>query len=143
MSLPSTYKRAVFNEAGGPLSVEQTEMTMPAAGEVLVKVEACGVCHSDTIPQVRQYTASSMCWFSILTSSALLFPAMRSLDVSLRSVIQSPNGRSAIALGGPGMEGTMVNIISWLVISTMANYYHLQAHAMRVVRAISRCVDWV
>lgn len=51
MSLPSTYKRAVFNAAGGPLSVEQTEMTMPAAGEVLVKVEACGVCHSDTIPQ--------------------------------------------------------------------------------------------
>lgn len=65
MSLPSTYKRAVFKEAGGRLTVEQTEMTMPAAGEVLVKVEACGVCHSDTIPQAyglggKLYVRSSL-----------------------------------------------------------------------------------
>lgn len=51
MDLPKTYKHAVFKEAGGPLAVEQTNLTMPATGEVLVKVEACGVCFSDHIAQ--------------------------------------------------------------------------------------------
>lgn len=51
MSLPTSYKAALFKEAGGPLVVEDVQLTKPAAGEVLVKVEACGVCHSDTIPQ--------------------------------------------------------------------------------------------
>lgn len=43
MSLPSTYKHAIFKEAGGPLTIEDTPITAPGAGEVLVKVEACGV----------------------------------------------------------------------------------------------------
>jgi Zn-dependent alcohol dehydrogenase len=51
MSLPASYKAALFKEAGGPLVIEDVPLTKPAAGEVLVKVEACGVCHSDTIPQ--------------------------------------------------------------------------------------------
>jgi Zn-dependent alcohol dehydrogenase len=28
-------------------------LTMPDAGEVLVEVEACGVCFSDTVPQAH------------------------------------------------------------------------------------------
>ncbi|KAE8453919.1 hypothetical protein EG329_007695 [Mollisiaceae sp. DMI_Dod_QoI] len=51
MSLPRTYKRAVFERAGGPLTVEETEVALPGGGEILVKVEACGVCYSDTISQ--------------------------------------------------------------------------------------------
>ncbi|CAG8396699.1 unnamed protein product [Penicillium salamii] len=51
MSLPEFYKQAVFKEAGGPLTVEQTSLALPAAGEVLVKVEACGVCFSDHLAQ--------------------------------------------------------------------------------------------
>lgn len=51
MSLPASYKAALFKEAGGQLVIEDVPLTKPAAGEVLVKVEACGVCHSDTIPQ--------------------------------------------------------------------------------------------
>lgn len=51
MSLPTSYKAALFKEAGAPLVIEDVQLTNPAAGEVLVKVEACGVCHSDTIPQ--------------------------------------------------------------------------------------------
>ncbi|KAJ5881393.1 alcohol dehydrogenase [Penicillium soppii] len=51
MVLPTSYKHAVFKEAGGPLTVEQTPLVLPASGEVLVKVEACGVCFSDHIAQ--------------------------------------------------------------------------------------------
>lgn len=51
MSLPKTFKQAVFKEAGAPLEVEEAELTPPSKGEVLVKVEACGVCFSDMFAQ--------------------------------------------------------------------------------------------
>lgn len=51
MSLPQTYKQAVFKTQGGPLTIEEVPLRLPAKGEVLVKVEACGVCYSDVYPQ--------------------------------------------------------------------------------------------
>jgi hypothetical protein len=50
-SLPKTYRHAVFKEKGGPLTIEEVELKMPGKGEVLVKTEACGVCHSDVLAQ--------------------------------------------------------------------------------------------
>jgi D-arabinose 1-dehydrogenase-like Zn-dependent alcohol dehydrogenase len=55
MSLPKTYKHAVFKEAGGALSIEETPLQLPGKNEVLVKVEACGVCHSDLFAQQNAY----------------------------------------------------------------------------------------
>jgi alcohol dehydrogenase, propanol-preferring len=40
-------KAAVFHGAGRPLSVEDIAMPAPAAGEILVRVAGCGVCHTD------------------------------------------------------------------------------------------------
>jgi alcohol dehydrogenase, propanol-preferring len=40
-------KAAILREFGGPIAIEEVETPQPGAGEVLVKVEACGVCHSD------------------------------------------------------------------------------------------------
>ncbi|KAF9891993.1 hypothetical protein FE257_002957 [Aspergillus nanangensis] len=51
MVLPQTFKQAVFKEAGGPLVIEEVSLTLPGPGEVLVKVEACGVCASDKFAQ--------------------------------------------------------------------------------------------
>ncbi|KAI0442993.1 alcohol dehydrogenase GroES-like domain-containing protein [Xylaria telfairii] len=51
MSLPKTYKQAAFKELGGPLVIETVPLKMPASGEILVKVEACGVCHSEVFAQ--------------------------------------------------------------------------------------------
>lgn len=51
MGLPQTYKRAVFKEAGAPLTIEEVPLALPGKGEVLVKVEACGVCYSDQMAQ--------------------------------------------------------------------------------------------
>ncbi|KAK4223910.1 alcohol dehydrogenase [Podospora fimiseda] len=50
-SLPQTYRQAIFKEKGGPLTVEETTLKLPGKGEVLVKVEACGVCFSDCFAQ--------------------------------------------------------------------------------------------
>lgn len=49
MTLPKTYKAAVFEKANAPFVFKDIELKQPSAGEVLVKVLACGVCHSDSI----------------------------------------------------------------------------------------------
>jgi S-(hydroxymethyl)glutathione dehydrogenase / alcohol dehydrogenase len=45
-------RAAVLEEFGQPLAVQDVELSEPRAGEVLVRLEACGVCHTDL------YTAS-------------------------------------------------------------------------------------
>ena len=45
-------KAAVLEEFGAPLVVQEVDLAEPKAGEVLVRIEACGVCHTDL------YTAS-------------------------------------------------------------------------------------
>jgi S-(hydroxymethyl)glutathione dehydrogenase/alcohol dehydrogenase len=40
-------RAAVLEEFGKPLVVQDVELAGPKAGEVLVRVEACGVCHTD------------------------------------------------------------------------------------------------
>lgn len=47
--LPKTFKQAVCKEQGASLTLEEVELRLPEKGEVLVKVEACGVCHSDAL----------------------------------------------------------------------------------------------
>ena len=45
-------RAAVLEEFGQPLSVQEVELAEPKAGEALVRLVACGVCHTDL------YTAS-------------------------------------------------------------------------------------
>ena len=45
-------RAAVLEEFGQPLVVQEIDLAEPKAGEVLVRLEACGVCHTD------MYTAS-------------------------------------------------------------------------------------
>jgi S-(hydroxymethyl)glutathione dehydrogenase/alcohol dehydrogenase len=42
-----TMKAAVLDRAPGPMRIEEIPVPEPLAGEVLVKVHACGVCHTD------------------------------------------------------------------------------------------------
>jgi len=43
----TTYRAAIVREFGSPLVVEQTPMAALTPGQVRVKVEACGLCHTD------------------------------------------------------------------------------------------------
>jgi S-(hydroxymethyl)glutathione dehydrogenase / alcohol dehydrogenase len=45
-------RAAVLEEFGSPLAIQEVDLGGPQAGEVLVKLEACGICHTD------MYTAS-------------------------------------------------------------------------------------
>ena len=47
-------RAAVLEEFGQPLSIEEVDLAEPRAGEVLVRLVACGVCHTD------MYTASGV-----------------------------------------------------------------------------------
>jgi propanol-preferring alcohol dehydrogenase len=40
-------KAAIIREYKQPLQIEETDVPKPGSDEVLIKVEACGVCHSD------------------------------------------------------------------------------------------------
>ena len=40
-------KAAILHELKGPLTIEEVVQPKPAAHEVLIEVQACGVCHSD------------------------------------------------------------------------------------------------
>ncbi|KAG8163859.1 hypothetical protein KVR01_005777 [Diaporthe batatas] len=50
-SLPKTYKGAVLEKAGQTVVIKDLELKLPGSGEVLVKVLACGVCHTDILEQ--------------------------------------------------------------------------------------------
>ena len=45
-------RAAVLEQFGAPLNVTEVDLAEPGPGEVLVRIEACGVCHTD------MYTAS-------------------------------------------------------------------------------------
>ena len=47
-------RAAVLEQFAEPLNVTEIELAEPQAGEVLVRLEACGVCHTD------MYTASGV-----------------------------------------------------------------------------------
>ncbi len=45
--MPKTMRAAVLRKLKTPLKIEAVAMPEPGPGEVLIKVAACGVCHSD------------------------------------------------------------------------------------------------
>lgn len=47
-TLPKTYKAWVVEKAGGPMVLKDLELKQPGPNQVLVRVRACGICHSDT-----------------------------------------------------------------------------------------------
>ncbi|KAK3111467.1 hypothetical protein LTR53_013254 [Teratosphaeriaceae sp. CCFEE 6253] len=46
-SLPKTFKAAVLTGVNQPLEIKEVPMLDVVDGEILLKVHACGVCHSD------------------------------------------------------------------------------------------------
>jgi len=45
--MEKTMKAAVVHAFGKPLTIEEVDVPRPGAHDVLVKIEACGVCHTD------------------------------------------------------------------------------------------------
>ncbi len=45
----SKMRAMIVPAAGDPLRMEEREVPAPGPGEVLIRVQACGVCHSDSM----------------------------------------------------------------------------------------------
>ena len=45
--MAKTMKAAVVHEFGKPLTIEEVPIPQPRAGQILVKIHACGVCGTD------------------------------------------------------------------------------------------------
>src|SRR5690348_16031919 len=52
--MASTMRAVQVARAGGPLELVERPIPQPAAGEVRIKVHACGVCHSDSLVKEGQ-----------------------------------------------------------------------------------------
>ncbi|KAI9884915.1 MAG: hypothetical protein M1823_003293 [Watsoniomyces obsoletus] len=48
-SLPKTFKAVVVEHKDGPMTLKDVPLEQPKAGEILIKVLAVGVCHSDSL----------------------------------------------------------------------------------------------
>lgn len=47
ISMPQKMQAAVVTQFGKPLALQEWDMPTPGAGQIVVKTEACGVCHTD------------------------------------------------------------------------------------------------
>ncbi len=45
--MPKTMKAAVVRAFGKPLTIEEVAVPQPGPGQIQVKIEASGVCHTD------------------------------------------------------------------------------------------------
>lgn len=50
-TLPKTRRAVVIERKGAPWTIKELPIEEPKSGEVLIKVFACGVCHSDSFMQ--------------------------------------------------------------------------------------------
>ena len=48
-------KAMIVREAGGPFTLDEREIPEPGPGEIRIKVEACGICHSDAFVKFGQF----------------------------------------------------------------------------------------
>jgi D-arabinose 1-dehydrogenase-like Zn-dependent alcohol dehydrogenase len=49
--IPKTCRAVVLEKAGAPWTIKEVPVEQPGRGEVLIKVHACGICHSDAFLQ--------------------------------------------------------------------------------------------
>ncbi|SAL39165.1 alcohol dehydrogenase [Caballeronia telluris] len=51
----ATMKAVEVTEAGGPLQLVERDVPEPGPGQVRIKVQACGICHSDSLTKEGQW----------------------------------------------------------------------------------------
>ena len=47
MTIPATMRAMVMAAAGKPLELKEVPVPTPGPGQVLIRIQACGVCRTD------------------------------------------------------------------------------------------------
>ena len=111
---------AVCRKVGAPLEIEEVEVRKPLHGELLVKLRASGICHTDLsvqngsfpffpLPIILGHEGILPCHFSLLTSlfsrlSSFLFLPSSLLSLSASPSPLIPNRCRRSGRGGRGRE---------------------------------------
>lgn len=74
-NIPKTCKAVVIDGPNAPWAIKDVPVEMPKRGEVLVKVQACGVCHSDSLLQKGLFGPSYVYFFYSPDLRAVHLPA--------------------------------------------------------------------
>ena len=91
-------RAAVLEEFGAPLEVQEVELEEPRAGEVLVRLEACGVCHTRVIGCLMPKSRAAMHLDTVFSFCD------RDLVTSFREVVDQVRCYSARPDGKGGLE---------------------------------------
>jgi D-arabinose 1-dehydrogenase-like Zn-dependent alcohol dehydrogenase len=78
---------AQVTRPGGPFEIVEREIPQPAAGQVRVKVQACGICHSDSLAFSVLSGIRSMNEASPLEKVAEVYERMESGKARFRVVL--------------------------------------------------------
>jgi len=84
----STMKAAILEKAPGGMHIEEIPIPEPGAGEILVKVSACGVCHTDlhVVKAEVAFPTPAVMGHEISGTVAALGPGVRGPDVGTKVV---------------------------------------------------------
>ena len=99
-------RAAVLEEFGRPLQVQELDLAEPKEGEALVRLEACGVCHTD------MYTASGAD-----PSGRHTFEATGNVDVMAQAVEAARMGWGLCTVTGVAGKGETLDIVPRLLIT--------------------------
>ena len=75
-NIPSKCRAVVIEKAGAPWAIKEIPVELPKRGEVLIKVLACGVCHSDSFMQQGAFGEAY-----VLSSTSMTFFAWSRLQL--------------------------------------------------------------
>jgi S-(hydroxymethyl)glutathione dehydrogenase/alcohol dehydrogenase len=87
-TLRATMLAAVLRTPGGPLELERIPVPAPKAGEVLIRVAACGVCHTDlhVLKDEIDFPLPAVLGHEISGTVAAVGPGVETLPVGARVV---------------------------------------------------------
>jgi S-(hydroxymethyl)glutathione dehydrogenase/alcohol dehydrogenase len=144
-------RAAVLREPGRPVEIEEVELDPPRAGEVLVRVAAAGVCHSDVLlaagalgegrwPMVLGHEGAGVVEAvgDDVTHVAPGDPVGFCIVPSCRECAQCRNGRFNLCVpaGTNGVRGTLMDGTSRLRLPDGATLQHALMTACFAERAV-------
>ena len=92
----ATMRAVQVSRPGGDFELVEREVPEPGFGEALVRVDACGICHSDSMAKNGGFPGTTH----------PLIPGTRSRAQSRRWGRAFTAGKSGSASGSAGTEGT-------------------------------------